>query len=246
MDVKKFILRLGKAYRRHGPREFIRLSGFNAKYHIGILIHGRRDGVAEDDFDRVHGTETSEIREVGSLDLVSENSRAAARYEPSSERGIRDLIDRAKAGLDLSDFVFVDYGSGKGRVLIIAGQYSFAKIIGVEFSRELNEIAAANIARLPHGITNHDKIRLVCIDAAAFEPPQSHLFCYFYNPFGKPVMAQVAMRLAAHTKDMGYRVIVIYVNPKHLDTFQLTGAFTTMAETEFAAILTTNNVQPQA
>jgi hypothetical protein len=54
-------------------------------------------------------------------------------------------------------------------------------------------------------------------------------------------MAQVARRLAAHHKDLGYRVVVIYVNPEYLDAFERTGAFTTMAKTEIAAILTTDN-----
>src|ERR1700751_4436020 len=116
MRIKKFVLRLNKAYRRHGLQEFIRLSGYNVRYYVGNLFHGTHDRAAEDDFDRVYGTETSGIREVGSLDIDWENSRAAARYEPSSERGIRDLIERAKAELDLSEFAFVDFGSGKGRV----------------------------------------------------------------------------------------------------------------------------------
>ena len=244
--MKKFILRLGKAYRRHGLKEFIRLSGHNVRYYTGGLFRGARDGVAEDDFDRVYGTETSEIREIGSLDIQSENSRTAVRYQPSSERSIRDLIEFAKVGLDLSDFAFVDFGSGKGRVLIVAAQYPFAEVIGVEFSPELNEIAAANISQLPHEIANHNRIRLVCTDAVKFDPPQSNLVCYFYNPFGKPVMAQVAKRLAAHGKDLGYRVIAIYVDPEHLDTFLLTGAFTMMATTDYAAILTTNNARAEA
>jgi hypothetical protein len=58
-------------------------------------------------------------------------------------------------------------------------------------------------------------------------------------------MAQVAKRLAAHNKDLGYRVIVIYVDPKHLDTFHLTGAFTPMAQTDQAAILIANNARAE-
>jgi hypothetical protein len=244
--MRNFVFRLSKAYRRHGLREFIRLSVFNLRYHMGAQFRSRHCGVAEDDFDRAYGTDTAGIREIGSLDIRSENSRAAVRYEPSSERSIRELIERAKAALDLSDFAFVDFGSGKGRVLIVAGQYSFAEVIGVEFSSELNEIAAANISRLPREVAEISRIRLVCTDAAMFELPKSHLVCYFYNPFGEAVMAQVAARLAAHSNNLGYRVIVIYVDPQHLDTFRFTGAFTTIATMEHAAILATNDARAEA
>jgi SAM-dependent methyltransferase len=243
--MKKFIFRLTRAYRRHGPKDFIRLSGLNVRHYIGALFRSTHERTKADDFDRVYGTETAEIREIGSLEIQSANSRAAVRYQPSSERSIRDLIERAKAGLDISDFTFIDFGSGKGRVLIVAAQYSFGEVIGVEFSPELNEIAAANISQLPREITNSNRIRLVCTDAVMFEPPRSHLVCYFYNPFGETVMAQVAKRLAAHNRDKGFRVIVIYVDPEHLDKFQLTGSFTTLAETEHGAILTTNNARAE-
>lgn len=244
--MKKLVFRIHKAFRRHGLGEFIRLSAFNVTYYIKAVFRTADDIAAEDSFDRVYGTETNGIREIGSLDISSENSHVAVRYQPSSERSIRTLIERAKAELELSDYAFIDFGSGKGRVLMVAGQYSFAEVIGVEFSPELNEIAAANICQLPLEFTNHNRIRLVATDAVMFEPPPCNLVCYFYNPFGKPVMNQVAKRLAAHNKDLGYRVVVIYVDPQHLDAFQLTGAFTKMADMEYAAILTTNNDRAEA
>jgi len=47
---------------------------------------------------------------------------------------------------DVSSHSFVDYGSGKGRVLLVASDYAFKKIVGVEFSKVLNDVAVANIA----------------------------------------------------------------------------------------------------
>src|ERR687885_509057 len=39
------------------------------------------------------------------------------------------------------DDVLIDFGSGKGRVLFLAAHYGFRKIIGVELSAKLNQIA---------------------------------------------------------------------------------------------------------
>src|SRR5580698_4756503 len=49
--------------------------------------------------------------------------------------------------LDFQRFRFVDLGSGKGRALLLASDYPFREIIGVELSPELDRIARANIAR---------------------------------------------------------------------------------------------------
>jgi predicted RNA methylase len=40
---------------------------------------------------------------------------------------------------------FVDIGSGKGRALIIAAEYAFKRIIGVEYSPSLATICRRNL-----------------------------------------------------------------------------------------------------
>ena len=44
-------------------------------------------------------------------------------------------------------FAFVDMGSGKGRALLVASELPFAKIVGVELSQELHQIAEENVRR---------------------------------------------------------------------------------------------------
>lgn len=48
-------------------------------------------------------------------------------------------------GLDYSKFTFIDFGAGMGRVLLMASERPFRKIIGVEFARELITIAENNL-----------------------------------------------------------------------------------------------------
>ncbi|MBZ5489392.1 MAG: class I SAM-dependent methyltransferase [Acidobacteriia bacterium] len=47
----------------------------------------------------------------------------------------------------LQDFTFIDLGSGKGRALLMAAQYGFKRIIGVEFMPELHRVAQENIRK---------------------------------------------------------------------------------------------------
>ena len=51
--------------------------------------------------------------------------------------------------LDYRRFTFVDVGSGKGRALLLASDYPFREIIGVELSPDLDRVARSNIARYP-------------------------------------------------------------------------------------------------
>ena len=55
-------------------------------------------------------------------------------------------IGRSHGEVD-SDDVFIDLGSGKGRmVLAAAARYPFKRVIGVELAEQLHEVARANVA----------------------------------------------------------------------------------------------------
>ena len=76
------------------------------------------------------------------------------------------------------DDVFVDYGSGMGRVLIIAGHEPFKRVIGVEMSEQLNEVARENL--------DHNRDRFRCqessdrADATQWQVPDDVTIVYFY------------------------------------------------------------------
>jgi SAM-dependent methyltransferase len=221
--------RMANAWYRHGLSGFACLV-FKNIYFIfrdiarqpARLLRGARDETEIQSFDAAYGTDTSAIREVGSLDIASPNARHAVRYQPSSDILVRNAISRLD--IDRTAFTFIDFGSGKGRVLIIAAEYPFKQIIGVEFSPELNEIAKSNIARLPSDLNRAGRVSTLCCDAAEFDLPPGDLICYFYNPFGMTVLEPIANRLAARALD-GYRTIVIYVDPRNREVFDKTGKF---------------------
>ena len=50
---------------------------------------------------------------------------------------------------DFSRLTFVDYGAGKGRVLLLASEHPFAAVGGIEFAEELHDDAVMNIAQYP-------------------------------------------------------------------------------------------------
>lgn len=158
-------------------------------------------------FDRRHGTDTSTFAELKTLGIASDNKRHGERYQPSPVYSLRRLLRR----LDIrhSEFSFVDFGSGKGRTLLIASELPFKQVIGVEFAEELHLQAERNIARYcPRAA---DNVTAVHIDATEFKLPESDLVLYFFNPFNQLVLSQVLDNLTASLQTKPRRVILIYL-----------------------------------
>jgi SAM-dependent methyltransferase len=141
------------------------------------------------EFDRRHGVDTAGIIHLGGLRITSANRDAGVRYQPTDPADFRDLI--AKLPIDYREYIFVDFGSGKGRALLLASALPFKRIIGVEFSAELNEVARRNIARFPADRQRCRTIEIVTIDATEYEIPAEPAVLYFYNPFREPVLRRV-------------------------------------------------------
>ena len=137
--------RIRRASRGRSAVQIVRLIGLNLIYAARkISPRAIRASRREAEFDRRDGTDTSGIREMSSLDVSLAVARHGVRYQAADVR----LFKRALSLLTLepSTYVFVDYGSGKGRALLLASLYPFKEVIGVEIAPELHAIAGANIA----------------------------------------------------------------------------------------------------
>ena len=176
-----------------------------------------------DRVDWKYGADTGGVIPAAELESASPNLAFATCYRGTLGWVIRHFIRRLPA--DLAPYTFVDFGSGKGRALLVASEFAFADIVGVEFSPALQAIAQDNIARLSP--RNRGRVRSILGDAAHFALPASDLVCYLYNPFGPPVFDAVVARIAAHAR-AGHEVFVIYINPRHRDVLERSGAFETI------------------
>ena len=117
--------------------------------------------------------------------MTSPNKSLAAEYRPTPPLAFKRIM-RALP-VDPSEYTFIDYGSGKGRVLLMASTYGFHRVMGVEFSPDLCSVAARN--------TKDRNIEIVCADATKYEPPRGNVVAFFYYPFQRPLMEQVISKL---------------------------------------------------
>jgi hypothetical protein len=114
---------------------------------------------------------------------------------------------------DFSRLTFVDYGAGKGRVLLLASQYPFHAIGGIEFAEELHDDATMNIAQFPRSRMKCRNVECVLEDASALGPPDGESVHYFFNPFSREVFAEVLHNLVVSYRKRPRRFYLILVDP---------------------------------
>jgi SAM-dependent methyltransferase len=112
--------------------------------------------------------------------------------------------------IDFSQFTFVDLGSGKGRVLLMASDYSFQRIVGVEFMPSLHRAAQKNIESYSNHRQRCDKIETVCMDARDFQFPLEPLVVYLFNPFSEATFSQVLENLRLSIEQAPRPVYIAY------------------------------------
>jgi len=86
--------------------------------------------------------------------------------------------------------VFVDFGSGLGRILILAGMHSFRKVIGVEISQQLSQLAERTIDTVRRKLECRS-VETVACDASAYAVPLDATILYFARPFSGHVLDAV-------------------------------------------------------
>lgn len=149
------------------------------------------------------------------LSLQGPNAGQASEYIGTPTWVLSRALDRLD--IDPRDFVFIDLGSGKGRVILRAGARPFRRVEGVEFSEPLHRQAAENIASAEAAGTLRAPVVTHNIDATAYELPRENLVIYSFSPFGKKVMQHFADRLLASLRACPRECYFIYLNPQHPD-----------------------------
>jgi SAM-dependent methyltransferase len=159
-------------------------------------------------FDRRHGTETSRVVALPALDIPSLNAGRGMFYEPIPPRVFRRAMRHLPIAHD--QFTFIDFGSGKGRAVLLAQEFPFAEVIGVEFSPELHRIARHNLAVCRRLHRRCAKVTLICADVVDYRVPRANLVLFFFDPFDEIVLSRVLDNVAVAIKGTTHRVHIVY------------------------------------
>ena len=186
-----------------------------AKYGAVSLGHRARRRafyVAETAFDLWHGVETRGIFHHDESAVQSDPVFAHAKhyggtYPRSFRRYIRSL------GIDYRNYTFVDLGSGKGKALLLAAEYPFRRVIGVELWEPWAEDARRNLASAKRFKSAAGAIELVQGDAATYEYPSEPLVVYVHNSFDAVLMNTVVEALQRSLIEAPRKLYLVYHGP---------------------------------
>jgi SAM-dependent methyltransferase len=164
-------------------------------------------------------------------------------YQPTDPAVFHEMLTQLP--LDVSQFTFLDLGSGKGRTLLLAADYPFAQIVGVELLPKLHRIAVDNIGVYQSIAQRCFAIESICGDARDFTFPPAPTVLYLFNPFLKSTLEQVLRRLEQSLRQHPRPVVVLYHNPQLTSVLEQSGIWTKRATTEQWAIYSAGDSHKQ-
>lgn len=177
-------------------------------------------------YDRRYGVKTAGYTHLHELVIDSPNKELGIRYQPTTQKRMVAMFSNLPP--DVSEFTFVDFGSGRGRVLLFASEIRFKRVIGVEFSEQLHASAVDNIARAKH-VRKCPIVQPMLADATKFVLPDGPLVLYFFDPFRDQVMQQVIDNIKRSYLSDPRKIYLMYLAPVHESKVLETGVFKRVA-----------------
>ena len=191
-----------------------------AKINLRYLIYHGSEWINDYRYGIDTRTSFRGIQSIDDLTVIGDRS-GANPYAPSPFATVERVLKRLPA--DTSQYTFIDYGSGKGRVLVIAARRRFREVIGIEFAEELHRIAKRNIASF-RGV-RRSPVRSVLCDATTFELPPGPCVLFVYNSFTGLIMKKVADNVILSYRANPRHIMVAYYNPTVANAFEAGGHF---------------------
>jgi SAM-dependent methyltransferase len=108
----------------------------------------------------------------------------------------------------------LDYGCGAGRMLCVAAQYPFSRIVGIEIDEQVHALAERNAQNLRRFLIRPE---VLCADATTYQVPEEITIAFLYNSFNGEILRSALTRLIESYDRAPRRLRLIYANPKEHD-----------------------------
>lgn len=122
-------------------------------------------------------------------------------------------------GIDPRSYSFIDYGSGRGRLVLTAARLPFRATFGVEHTRSLHDAAQENIAHYRGDMLKAGDIRVFHADATKYDLPDGNVIAFFFNPFQGETLDGAADRIEQAARASQRVIYVVYVNSDGIPLF---------------------------
>lgn len=188
-----------------------------------------RDGLIRHPFDLEYGVRTSGLVAGRNLKTGHRSDRHATAYYAVAPSVFRSLIvrwRRLKPAAPLDAYTFIDLGAGMGRALLLASEFPFRCVIGVEMHPALARIGRRNLVKWRAAGRACAPMRMVECDAAEFPLPPGPCVVFLFNPFAAPVLRRVLRGWNGTLRGREGQVDILYVNNEQDRVLALERGFT--------------------
>jgi SAM-dependent methyltransferase len=167
-------------------------------------------------------------------------------YQPTDEALFHEMLASLSKQIhfDFRDFIFLDLGSGKGRALLMASDYPFRRILGVELLPTLHDLAQENIGKYSSVSQKCFTLQSICGDATEFSFPSEPVVLYLFNPFPEAGLRRVIANLEQSLRDHPRPVYVLYHNPLLEHVLAESSIFRKIGGTHQYALYATRSMAP--
>ncbi len=197
------------------------------------LLHATSEPIHP--FDLAHGLDTSGLVPASYLITGHANDTHVTAYYGVAPSILRILVEHwleLQPPAPIEHYTFIDIGAGKGRAMLVASEFPFREVVGVELNPEMSRIARLNaeVWRDDHASDCTARpiapILLVQQDALEFALPHTPTLLFLFHPFEAPVLKALLHRIEMQFADRPGLLDLLYVNAECADVLDRNPAFT--------------------
>lgn len=172
--------------------------------------------------EKKYGICTTGADELKTLEKKGIDTSHATIYMPVSYQLLEECLPQINKLTSNPINHFLDIGCGKGRAMCVAAHYGFAKLTGVDFSKDLCNAASNNLAATQQKFPMV-QYQIINNDAFYYEIPNDVDCIFLFNPFDETIMSGVVQNIMGSLQHNPRPLHIIYINPQHKELFTAAG-----------------------
>lgn len=161
-------------------------------------------------YDLRRGTRTAGWVDLKQFSIASSNREHGRAYQATPAFAFARLLRKIQVPRQCG---FVDFGCGRGRVLLLAADAGFERVVGIEFAAELAADARSNVQRWSQTSGRTCQLIVVEGDVLDYSVAKQDAVFFLFNPFDDVVLDgvldRIELSLDMHPRDAW----IIYHNP---------------------------------
>ena len=163
--------------------------------------------------DRQFGIATAERWDRVRLGFASQDS---IEYQAIGYREISEIFALLRPG---PDDVFIDLGSGMGRVVCMAATLPMRAVIGVEISDELHRRAERNLQSLREPVRARS-VHFINVDATTYEIAADATIIFLFNPFIGDALLRVLANIERSAQSHPRKFRLVFAGTRSAEDFE--------------------------